>query len=692
MRNLLILFFLTLTSFCYGQNKQIRVACIGNSVTWGWGLKDPANNSYPSLLGKKMGAGFEVKNFGHSGATLLKKGHNPYYKTKVFRDMLQFAPDIAIIHLGLNDTDPRNFPHYRDEFIPDYNWLLDTIRKTNPQIKIYVCKLTPIFTGHSRFLSSTLTWYNDLQQRIETVARQNTLPVIDLNEALHNRPDLFPDPATLHPNEEGVAIIAHTVYQHLTGNFGGLWLPPVFADNMVLQRRQPLKIWGRANAGSSVTVKFMQFSQTVRADYNGKWQLNLPSSEAVAEPQVLEISNGSNKRILRNILIGDVWLCSGQSNMYFPLSQSAGGDSLIRKADPDQPLRLLKYRPFAETDNREWSQQALKRANELDFFSGNWQLNSKEAAAGFSAVGYIFGARILKEEKVPVGLIEISVGGSPLISWVSRHTLESNPLFTPAFKNWRQSDYIMQWCRDRADLNLKNAASPSQRHSYEPSYNFEAALEKLIPFSLTGVAWYQGESDAENAELFQQLFPLFVKDWRQQWGKELPFYYVQLSSIERPSWNYFRDVQRRLLETVPRSGMAVTSDLGDPSDVHYKNKIPVGERLARLALHHTYRKNILPSGPLFLSATRSGNTIQVNFRYSKGLQTSGDQPLTGFEIETQKGEFIPAKATIKNNRVIVELPPGVSAYKIAYAWRPYTRANLVNKDQLPASTFIASVK
>lgn len=676
-----------------GQAQQpVRIACVGNSVTFGWGLKDPQTTSYPSQLQRMLGAGYVVKNFGYSGATVLKKGHNPYYKSKAFSDMLAFRPDIAVIHLGLNDTDPRNFPGYRDAFMPDYNWLIDTIKKINPEVRIYICSLTPVFTGHSRFLSSTFSWYGNLQEQIRQIATTRQLPLIGLHEALQYRPDLFTDAATLHPDEAGAAIIAQTVYRYLTGNFGGLQLPPLFTRDMIFQRDEPIRIWGTANAGTTVSVTFMNATQRVVTGYDGKWQVVFPASKAVSTPVELEIRNEQKTVRLQNILVGDVWLCSGQSNMYFPLSQSTGGDSILSNADPALPLRLFHYKPLAETDNRTWTPEELIRANNLDFFSGSWATNTRAAASGFSAVGYVFGSEILRRERVPVGLIEVAVGGSPLISWMSRHTLESHPLFEPAFYNWRQSDYLSQWCRERAAVNIKNATTAGQRHPYEPAYNFEAAIEKLLPFPVKGVLWYQGESDADNAELYQQLFPVFVADWRKKWQQQFPFYYVQLSSINRPSWNYFRDVQRKLLGDLDNAGMAVTSDLGDPEDVHYKDKIPVGLRLARLALNKTYHKKIIPSGPLLRSVKKEGDKVVICFDHAKGLRTANGAALTGFEMITDQGRFMPAAALIKNRKIIIRLPEGIPVTKIAYGWAPFTRANLVNQAALPASTFMQSLK
>jgi len=687
LRHFVILFMLLITGFFASAKEPVKVACIGNSVTFGYGLADPATQSYPAILQKKLGKNFIVGNFGHSGATLLRKGHNPYYKTKAFADALDFKADIAVIHLGLNDTDPRNFPNYRDEFIPDYNWLIDTLKKVNPKVKIFACRLTPIFTGHPRFVSSTFDWYHEVQKRIGQVAVINKAVVIDFYKALHNRPDLFTDAPTLHPNAAGTEKISEIVYKHITGNFGGFQLPGIFTENMVLQRDKPLVFWGTANANTSVTVAFGKLQKSVSTADDGTWKVTFPAMKASKAPQTITFKNDGQQVVLKNILVGDVWLASGQSNMYFSLAQTKGGDSLAN-ASAQKTIRLLKYRPYAETDNIAWDSTALKKANELDFFSGSWRTNETLAAKEFSGVAYAFASTLQPEIDVPVGVIEIAVGGSPQISWVSRLVLESDPLFEPAFKNWRGSDYIMQWCRDRANTNLANAPSAFQRHTYEPSYNFEAGISKMIPFAIKGVIWYQGESDADNAELYKKLFPIFVQDWRSQWKDSFPFYYVQLSGINRPSWNYFRDVQRQLLQTVPNSGMAVSSDLGNETNVHPTDKIPVGQRLAQLALHQTYHKKNVPAGPLVSGAKLHDNWVVVLFENNKGLHTSGNEPLRGFQLVNDKGYFVKAAASKKDDKVFIQVPNGQAIKKVVYAWEPFTQANLVNEAMLPASTFM----
>ncbi len=270
--------------------------------------------------------------------------------------------------------------------------------------------MTPVFTGHQRFMSSTYEWYKILQEKIEQVARSRNLPVIDLNEALHNRPDLFTDAATIHPDQRGTYLIGQSVYRHLSGDFGGLQLPPLFTDHMILQRQQPIRIWGLANAGDTVSVGLGLSKSTTIAGVSGKWQVELPEMNASFQPLVLQISDGHRNIVVKDILIGDVWVCSGQSNMDFPMSQCTNSSSLLSKTDISRPIRLFSYKVYAPTDQRPWTEKELEKANELNFFSGSWQQDSKEAAKQFSAVGYSFGNSIFQHEKIPVGLIQIAVG------------------------------------------------------------------------------------------------------------------------------------------------------------------------------------------------------------------------------------------------------------------------------------------
>ncbi|SFH00734.1 GDSL-type esterase/lipase family protein [Pedobacter insulae] len=682
---------IALTFLCsnnvYGQ--KIKVACVGNSVTAGYLLPNPLQNSYPAQLQQLLGNNYEVGNFGLSGATLLKKGHRPYNKTKEFINLLNFKADIAIIHLGLNDTDPRNWPNFKDEFQSDYQWLIDTLKQGNPHMKIYICSLSPIFSGHSRFKSGTRDWYWQIQEKIESIAKVNHLPLIDLYAALHNRPELFAD--NLHPDKRGAGIIAKAVYQNITGDFGGFKLDPLFADHMVLQRDQLIGVYGTANANDQIEVNFNNMIRRVVTDRTGKWKVQFPAMK-FGGPYNLTIVSGTQTRRLKDILIGDVWLCSGQSNMAFPLKSAANGINTIANLNKNLPIRLLKFNAIAETDNISWDQQTLNALNELAYFSATWTNLEPNTVADFSAVAYYFGEKLAKQVNVPIGLIQMAVGGSTLESWIDRKTLEHDDLLVDLTNNWRKSDFMQEWARGRADMNLKNAGNPKQRHPYEPAYNYEAGISKLIKFPIKGIIWYQGESNAHNVELFNHEMPVLVKSWRKHWNADFPFYYVQLSAIDRPSWPYFRNAQRKLQSLIPNAAMAVSSDLGDSLNVHPVHKREVGERLARLALKNTYHQNIKASGPDAVKAIRKGNLIVITFNHAQKLQPSNGSILKGFEIEDDKGNRLLVKANIYKNEVHLTIPPNRIVVKVLYAWQPFTRANLVNEVKLPASTFSITVK
>ncbi|RDC57917.1 sialate O-acetylesterase [Pedobacter chinensis] len=672
----------------FSAAQPLKIACIGNSVTFGYGLTNPSQ-SYPSVLQNLLGEKYVVRNFGFSGATLLKNGHNPYYKTKAFSEALNFTPDIAIIDLGLNDTDPRNWPNYRDDFEADYAWLIDSFKKNNPKIKIYICKLTPIFSDHPRFKSGTRDWYWQIQKLIPEISVANGVSLIDLNLPLCNRPDLFVD--SLHPDQDGAVIIAQTIYKRITGNYGKLKLSEIFADHMVLQRNKPIVISGTANAGKIIRVSFGQNQLTAKTNDEGKWQVQFPA-RTHGGPLELIVNDGNESVVLKDILIGDVWLCSGQSNMVFPLKSTSTGAVDLKSLEENPLLRILKYNLLAETNDVPWDSTTLNKINQLQYFDGKWQNATAENLADFSAVGYYFGKKIQDEEHVPIGLIQMAVGGSIVEAWIDRATIEHDDNLINFLNNWRQSDFVQEWVRKRADVNLKNAANPKQRHPYGPAYNYEAGIAKLIDFPIKGVIWYQGESNAQNPEQYQHSFLTLINSWRQKWHNSFPFYYVQLSGINRAEWPNFRSIQNDLQYILPNLGMAVSYDLGDSLNVHPVNKKPIGNRLALIALHKTYGKKNEFSGPVPLSVKKEGHQLMISFSHDKDLKTSDNKALTGFEMVNLQGERIEARGIIYKQKVYLNIPDGQIIKKILYAWQPFTRANLVNGSGLPASTFSIAIK
>ena len=574
MRLFILVYVLSL--FVEGAFAQrIKVACVGNSVTYGYTLLEREKNCYPAQLARMLGDGYEVANFGKSGATLLNKGHRPYIRQPEFKKALEFAGDRVIIHLGLNDTDPRNWPNYRDEFISDYLALIDSFRSVNPRCQIWICRMSPISHRHHRFKSGTRDWYEQIQHAIEKVAADARVGLIDLQEELYCRPELLPD--ALHPDAEGASILARTVYSAITGDFGGLQMSPVYSDHMVLQRGPELKISGRADAGEKVTVQLGKQRRSGEADAAGRWEVTLKDLRA-GGPYELKVSASSRELIFKDVLVGEVWICSGQSNMAFMMKQSARG-KYWREKGTEVQVRLFDMKPRVYTDAVAWDSAALAAVNRLEYYlPASWSLPEEDRVADFSAVAFHFGRMLSDSLEVPVGLICNAVGGAPAEAFIDRHSLEFNHQLVDILYDWKNNDMLQDWVRGRAALNIQNARTALQRHPYEPCYLYEAGVRPVAGFPIRGVIWYQGESNAHNVELHEAIFPVLVESWRSIWGKEMPFYFVQLSSLNRPSWPHFRDSQRRLAELVEYSGIAVTSDIGHPTEDHPVQKQDVGER------------------------------------------------------------------------------------------------------------------
>ena len=673
---------LFLSCAAYAQEK-IKVACVGNSIAYGTGVAEREKNAYPVKLQQMLGDKYEVGNFGKPGATLLNKGHRPYTQQQEYKDALAFAGDIVVIHLGINDTDPRNWPNYRDEFIGDYRALMQSFREVNPKVRFLLARMTPLSDRHFRFESGTRDWHAEIQLAIECIAKAEGVQLIDFHEPLYPYPYMLED--AVHPNAEGAAILAKNVYEGITGDFGGLQMSDLYTDNMVLQHGEVLMVQGKADAGQKITVSIAGQKKKTVADSNGKWMVHLDPLKA-GGPYTLTISADKQKLIYNNVLAGEVWLCSGQSNMEFYLSWSATGKRDIPQSSNDQ-IRLYDMKARWRTNAVEWEASVLDSLNHLQYFTdASWTVCSPETAGQFSAIAYYFGRMLQDSLQVPIGLICNAIGGSPTEAWVDRRTLEYE--FPAILRNWTKNDFIQDWVRGRAALNVKKSSYKFQRHPYEPCYLYESGILPLQQYPIKGVLWYQGESNAHNKDAHEKLFKLLVQSWRKNWNQsDMPFYYVQLSSLNRPSWPWFRDSQRRLMDEIANSGMVVCTDRGDSLDVHPTRKQEVGERLAYWALNKTYGHQVVPSGPLYKSVSFNGNVAYVSFDYAEGLKASEGSELLTFEIAGEDQVFYPAKAIVEGKQIKVWSNEVKEPKVVRYGWQPFTRANLVNGAGLPASTF-----
>lgn len=660
----------------------IKVACVGDSVTYGYGIDDRDNYSYPAQLQHMLGSGYEVRNFGHNGATLLRHGHRPYNTLEEYGQALEYKADIVIIHLGLNDTDPRNWPHYAEEFIPDYRALIEDFRRDNPKVKIWICKMTPIMHGHWRFQSGTRDWHAAEQEAIEKVAAGAGTGLIDLYEPLFVRPDLFPD--NLHPTPEGACIIAKTVYGAITGDYGGLALSPMYTDNMVIQQGRPIIFEGIADAGEKITVKFAGGSRQCTVSDNGRWKAEFPAMDADG-PFELKIKCRSGSASFSNVWVGEVWVCAGQSNMEFPLRNCFTAKEDIASAGSHRRLHLFQMKERYITSDQTWSKGALDTVNRLGLLDPEgWKMADEESAAPFSAVGYHFAAMLADSLGCHVGIINCSVGGSTTESWCDRKVLRWD--FPQVLYNWNKGDFGQEWARGRALKNMGPDAGLLQRHPYHPGYMFDAGIRTIGKVNPRGVLWYQGESNAHNIELHETLFKLMVKSFREFWGQDTRMQVVQLSGIAtRPSWPRFRDSQRRMVEEMDNAGLTVCSDLGHPTDVHPREKRTVGRRAAQSVLHDIYGfRSVVPAGPVCRKAEAVGQKVVLSFDHADGMSVSD-----GFEIAGADGIYYQAEASVDGSKVILSAAEVPSPRSVRYAWTANPdKADLRNAAGMPASTFL----
>lgn len=684
---ILIIAFICLTSQL--ANCKYKVACIGDSVTYGMKLEDREHESYPAQLGMMLGSEYDVRNFGHNGATLLQRGHRPYTTLEEYTEALGFSPDIAIIHLGLNDTDPRDWPDYSDDFITDYRQLIGSLREVNPKMRIWVCILSPIMPFHPRFLSGTRDWHSQIRSLIARIAETDDVGLIDLYGALIDRPDLFPD--NIHPTAEGATIIARTVYSAITGDYGGLKLNPFFSDGMVLQRGKELRMSGSDDAGEKVSVELCPMGKggnsiasgsSITAS-DGRWCVTFPELQS-GGPYRLTVSDRHKSLSFKNVWVGEVWLCSGQSNMAFTLNGCSTAENDLKEAGRQSRLHLFNMEGNWTTNDTQWPESALDSVDRLQFFStSGWQECSANSAKDFSAIGYHFGRSLADSLQCHVGIISCAVGGSTTESWVDYEYLET--YFPEILKDWYDGDFGQPWARGRAKKNISLSHDKLQRHPYVPGYLFSAGIKKIDRYPIRGVVWYQGESNTHNIEAHEKLFRLLTMSWRHYWKEDLPFEVVQLSGIgTRPSWPKFRDSQRKLAAEDELVHMTVCSDLGNETDVHPKAKKPVGERLTRSALHYEYgRKDVIPSGPVYKGMKKEGSKLILSFEYADGIKAS-----KGFEIAGRDGVYHSAEIKVAGTEIFLSSPLVPDPRAVRYAWQPNpTEADLTNSTGIAASTF-----
>lgn len=478
-----------------------------------------------------------------------------------------------------------------------------------------------------------------------------------------------------------------------------------FTDHAVLQRERPVPVWGTAEAGETVTVTCGSISAKAVAGADGRWKAAL-APLPVGGPYELTVT-GSSTIVLKDILVGDVWLCSGQSNMAFGLNRVVNQAQEVAQANYPK-LRLFKV-------------DLVAKEQPQSTFQGSWQVCSPKTALRFSAVAYFFGRELNKELNVPIGLINSSWGGTPAESWTSQPTLEASTEFRKVFTAWEKTladspkaleRYrtvdLPKWETEAAAAKAAGKPAPNKPREpngpntphLRPAALYNGMIAPLVPYALRGVLWYQGEANASGAraEAYRRLLPLMITSWRSDFGSELPFYLVQLANFgPEPAkvptdpwpvvpWAVLRESQSVVATTVSKSGMAVAIDVGNPDDIHPANKQDVGHRLALVALAKEYGKAVDYSGPVAKAMTINGKVAEVTFDHAKGLAAKGGE-LQGFAIAGEDGRFRPAQAVISGATVQVSSPEIPQPVAVRYAWGNSPTCNLVNLVGLPAAPF-----
>ncbi len=525
-------------------------------------------------------------------------------------------------------------------------------------------------------------------------------------------------------------------------------MPTIFGDHMVLQQGTKLPVWGTAAAGEKVTVTVGTETGSATAGADGKWRVTLAPLPAGTAPVTMTVA-GKNTLTFSDVLVGDVWICSGQSNMQFALGGEDNATAALAAAN--QPLIRL----FTVPDKTALTPNA-------DIPGAKWEVCTPDTAKGFTAVGYHFGLEIQKMTGQPVGLIHTSWGGTPAQAWTSIEKLQSDPVlkhyaddyaklaaaypqaaaaypaaeaaFRAAITKWRQDNGLPENATAQ-EMNAANAKAAAEKRpqapklptppdggAHAPSILFNSMIAPLIPYAIKGAIWYQGESNAGAGLEYATLFPAMITDWRARWGEgDFPFLWVQLAKYTEPNRGFalIREAQLKTL-ALPKTGMAVAFDIGDQFNIHPKDKADVGHRLALAAKHVAYGQDLVYSGPIYAAMKVEGATVHVSFTQVGGGLIIGKAPwvaapppppapvagqpvapagplplaaqelptttLVGFTLAGTDQKWMPADARIEGNEVVVSSAQVAAPVAVRYAV-PLAAGNLYNKEGLPASPF-----
>ena len=496
----------------------------------------------------------------------------------------------------------------------------------------------------------------------------------DLNRIRWSRRGLF-----------SIALLAGTFAAD--GAMAEVKLPNIFTDSMVLQQKQENRIWGKDNPGQVVTISVGEKKLTATTDAAGNWEAKLPAMEVGAALTITVV--GSSTKTISDVLVGEVWVCSGQSNMQWSVAQSNDPD-LERLAANYPNIRMIN---FPQTGSQEpiWSHDDRK-----------WKVCNPENVSQFSAVGYFFARQIHQTTGVPIGMVNNAWGGSACEAWVNPELLKSDGRFNKMMDNWSANAERFKALSEKKDRSkeeedqLKNLGN-QMRGNQRPANIYNGVLKSHLGYGIKGAIWYQGESNASRAYQYRDLFPLMIDNWRKEWGQgDFPFYWVQLADFKAEAkepaesdWAELREAQTMTLDRLAHTGQAVIIDIGEGKDIHPKNKVDVGRRLARLALANEYGIQVDPQSPRYAAMQADADAIVLSFNHL----TSGWRPFDvnepiGFTIAGEDKKFYPAVAKIvEGNKVRVSSPSVPKPVSVRYAWADNPVCNMFSTSGLPLTPF-----
>jgi len=494
-------------------------------------------------------------------------------------------------------------------------------------------------------------------------------------------------------------VIAGLLLAQVLNSIAGIKPASPFTDHAVLQQQMPVPVWGTATAGEKVTVEFGGQHQTTTAAGDGTWKVELDPMKASMDSQIMKISGdgGEAPVVLQDLLVGEVWICSGQSNMDFTVAKTKKY-AFAGVNNEAQEIAAANYPQL-----RMFSPQWTKAYTPQTTVAGVWKVCTPENVPEFSAIGYFFARDLQQELKVPVGIVTCTFGASTAQSWIRREAIAANPKLRPeldAFDTKVKAfvpptpEQTSQW---QAQVDAAKAAGKRPprnpyadpvQDQHNPTVMFNGMVAPVIPYAMRGVLWYQGESITPPKELYPLWNETLIKDWRSLWSREFPFYFCQLAALDQPSNTpQVRAWQAEALK-LPKTGMAVTIDIGDKKNVHPKDKQDVGLRLTKIALAKTYGREIEDSGPVPGVVTVEKGTLRVQFSHATGGLVARGGPLKTFEIAGADGQFVPAAATIDGDSLVIQSPTVSAPVSVRYAWANYPDGcNLYNQAGLPAAPF-----